>query len=111
MVCNSPKAAMNYQHLLCFRTVAVLGGVNAAARQLRLSPPLLNARIRSLEESIGVALFARSPHGLTLTESGHLALRYADRIFGLGDELERELRVTRTIAPTPRAVPSRSPYR
>lgn len=83
---------MNYQHLFYFRTVAVLGGITAAANRLRLTPPTLSAQIRTLEEAMGVALFERSARGMNLTEAGHVALRYADRIFSLGAELEQALR-------------------
>ncbi|MBX3216142.1 MAG: LysR family transcriptional regulator [Labilithrix sp.] len=83
---------VNYQHLLYFRTVAVLGGVTAAAQRLRLTPPTLSAQIRTLEEAMGVPLFDRSARGMTLTDSGRVALRYADRIFALGAELEQALR-------------------
>lgn len=83
---------MNYQHLLYFRTVAVLGGITAAAQRLRLTPPTLSAQIRTLEEAMGVLLFDRSARGMTLTEAGQFALRYAERIFALGAELEQGLR-------------------
>jgi len=83
---------MNYQHLLYFRTVAVLGSVTAAAQKLRLTPPTLSAQIRTLEDVLGVSLFDRSARGMTLTDAGQLALRYADQIFTLGAELEQALR-------------------
>ncbi len=83
---------MNYQHLLYFRTVAVLGSVTAAAQRLRLTPPTLSAQIRTLEDTLGVSLFDRSARGMLLTDAGELALRYADRIFTLGAELEKALR-------------------
>lgn len=83
---------MNYQHLLYFRTVAVLGSVTAAAQRLRLTPPTLSAQIRTLEDMLGVSLFDRSARGMLLTDAGELALRYADRIFTLGAELEQALR-------------------
>jgi len=83
---------VNYQHLLYFRTVAVLGGITAAAQRLRLTPPTLSAQIRTLEEAMGVLLFDRSARGMKLTESGLFALRYAERIFALGAELEEGLR-------------------
>lgn len=86
---------MNYQHLLYFRTVAVLGSVTAAAQRLRLTPPTLSAQIRTLEDALGVSLFDRSARGMLLTDAGQLALRYADRIFTLGAELEQALRGSR----------------
>jgi LysR family transcriptional activator of nhaA len=86
---------VNYQHLFYFHTVAVRGGITAAARWLRLTPPTLSAQIRTLEEMLEVALFERSARGMVLTEQGHLAVRYAERIFALGDELEHALRAHR----------------
>jgi LysR family transcriptional regulator, transcriptional activator of nhaA len=83
---------VNYQHLYYFRTVAALGGITAAAQQLRLTPPTLSTQIRTLEESVGAQLFDRSARGMTLTDAGRVALRYADRIFALGAELEHVLR-------------------
>lgn len=83
---------MNYQHLLYFRTVAIAGGISAAAQRLRLTPPTLSAQIRTLEESFGVPLFERTARGMSLTDHGRIALRYADRIFALGAELEAAIR-------------------
>ncbi|MFO0676499.1 MAG: LysR family transcriptional regulator [Polyangiaceae bacterium] len=83
---------MNYQHLFYFRTVAMSGGITRAANELRLTPPTLSAQIRTLEEAIGVALFERTARGMSLTEAGRTALRFADRIFALGAELERTLK-------------------
>ncbi len=85
------NASLNYQHLLYFRTVAVFGGITAAAQKLRLTPPTLSAQIRALEESLDVRLFERSARGMKLTEEGRIALRYVDRIFRLGEELEGAL--------------------
>ncbi|HVH45460.1 MAG TPA: LysR family transcriptional regulator [Labilithrix sp.] len=84
---------MNYQHLLYFRTVAALGGITPAAQRLRLTPPTLSAQIRSLEDAFGVPLFERSARGMSLTDEGKIAASYAERIFTLGAELERTLRV------------------
>lgn len=82
---------MNYQHLLYFRAVAVAGGITSAARRLRLTPPTLSAQVRVLEEALGTTLFERNARGMTLTDSGHVVLRYADRIFALGDEMKQAL--------------------
>jgi len=82
---------MNYQHLLYFRAVAVAGGITSAARRLRLTPPTLSAQVRVLEEALGTTLFERNARGMTLTEDGHVVLRYADRIFALGDEMKQAL--------------------
>ncbi len=78
---------LNYQHLLYFWVVAKEGGLVAAGRVLRLSHPTLSAQIHALEERLGERLFSREGRKLVLTDVGHLALRYAEEIFGLGNEL------------------------
>ena len=78
---------LNYHHLLYFWTVAKEGGVSRAAAVLHLAQPTLSSQIKKLEKSIGHDLFERSGRSLTLTETGQLVFRYADEIFGLGQEL------------------------
>ena len=78
---------LNFHHLLYFWTVAKEGSVTKAAEVLHLAQPTLSSQIKKLEKSIGHDLFERSGRSLTLTESGQLVFRYADEIFGLGQEL------------------------
>ena len=78
---------LNYHHLLYFWTVAKEGGVSKAAEILHLAQPTLSSQIKKLENSVGHALFERSGRSLVLTETGQLVFRYADEIFGLGQEL------------------------
>jgi LysR family transcriptional activator of nhaA len=78
---------LNYNHLLCFWSVAREGGLAGAARALRLSPQTLSGQIRAFEDQVGQRLFAKSGRRLVLTERGRVAFRYADEIFSLGHEL------------------------
>lgn len=78
---------LNYHHLLYFWTVAKEGGVSRAAKVLHLAQPTLSSQIKKLEKSIGHDLFERAGRKLILTETGHLVYRYAEEIFGLGQEL------------------------
>jgi len=78
---------LNYHHLLYFWTVAKEGGVSKAAKVLHLAQPTLSSQIKKLEKSIGHDLFERSGRSLVLTETGQIVYRYADEIFGLGQEL------------------------
>lgn len=78
---------LNYHHLLYFWTVAKEGGVTKAAEVLHLAQPTLSSQIKKLEKSVGHDLFDRSGRSLTLTETGQVVYRYADEIFGLGQEL------------------------
>jgi len=79
---------INYKHLHYFVTVARSGGVTRAAERLHLTPQTLSGQISLLEERLGVTLFRRVGRRLDLTETGKLALSYAEEIFQTGAELE-----------------------
>ncbi len=78
---------LNYHHLRYFWAVAREGNLRRAAEKLGVSPPSVSAQIRELEESLGEKLFRRSGRANVLTDAGQVALRYADEIFSLGQEL------------------------
>jgi len=63
----------DWSGLRVFFAVAEAGGVNAAARALRLSPSTVTRAIEELEHQLNVTLFVRSPRGMTLTEAGEIA--------------------------------------
>lgn len=79
---------LNFRHLRYFWMVATLGSMTAAANRLGLRIQTLSSQIAHLEQSLGRALFRPQGRGLVLTEAGRLALRYADQIFQLGDQLQ-----------------------
>lgn len=83
---------LNYHHLLYFWVVAREGGLAPAGKLLRLSHPTLSGQIRKLEESLGLDLFEKRGRRLELTEMGRVAFRYAEQIFGLGQEMQDVLR-------------------
>jgi DNA-binding transcriptional LysR family regulator len=58
------------RQLRYFVAVAEDGGVNRAARRLFVAQPSLSQQIRSLERSVGVVLFERTPVGMALTDAG-----------------------------------------
>jgi len=78
---------LNYQHLLYFWVVAKEGGLVPAGKVLHLSHPTLSAQIHALEDRLGEKLFTRVGRKLVLTDVGRLTVRYAEEIFGLGNEL------------------------
>jgi len=80
-------AFLNYHHLRYFRAVANEGNLTRAAEHLNISQSALSTQLRSLEESLGQALFLRKNKTLILTEAGHIALDYAQSIFRSGEEL------------------------
>ncbi len=83
---------LNYHHLRYFWAVAREGGLRRAAARLNVSAPSISAQIRELEEALGEKLFRRSGRSNVLTESGQIALRYAEEIFSLGRELTSALK-------------------
>lgn len=83
---------INYKHLNYFVSIVRWGGVTRAAEQLHLTPQTLSGQISQFEERLGVALFRRVGRRLELTETGKLALSYAEEIFQTGTELEDLLR-------------------
>ena len=77
----------NYHHLYHFWTVVRQGGVTRASEKLHVSQPTVSTQIRDLERSLGEKLLVRSGRTVALTEIGRRVYRYADEIFGLGNEL------------------------
>src|SRR4051795_7666399 len=62
--------------------VARDGQISRAATSLFITQPALTARIHTLEEELGVALFNRSGRGMELTPAGRAFLPYAERALG-----------------------------
>ena len=71
---------MNRRQISYFLAVSEARSFSGAAVRLRVAQPALSARIRELEESLGVRLFDRSPRGVTLTSHGNALLPYAQEI-------------------------------
>jgi len=78
---------LNFHHLFYFWRVAKVGHLTQVAQELHISQSALSSQIRQLEERLGEALFERVGRRLLLTDAGHLAMSYADNIYGLGQEL------------------------
>lgn len=78
---------LNFNHLLYFWVVANEGSIAKASDRLGIASQTISGQIKLLEKSLGSALFAPKGRGLVLTESGRVALGYADQIFLLGEQL------------------------
>src|SRR3954466_12343903 len=61
---------MTLRQLAIFTTVARLGSVKAAARELAISEPAVSAAVRVLREELADDLYRREGHGLVLTAQG-----------------------------------------
>lgn len=83
---------MDTRDLTTFATVARLGGMGRAARELNTVQSNVTQRVHRLEEALGVALFERSRSGARLTAAGERLLPYAARVGALLDEAGRAAR-------------------
>ena len=93
-------ASFNYKHLHYFWIVAREGSIAKASEKLHVTPQTISGQLSLLEEQFGSALFEKVGRGLQLTDTGRLVLRYADEIFGLGQELNDVLRGAPAEGPT-----------
>ena len=74
-----------------FYAVAIHGGLNAAARALRVDPSTVTRTLDQLESRLNAKLVRRSPQGVTLTRAGEIALLRVRTIEHLVAELESEI--------------------
>ena len=63
-----------------------------AAERLDLAIQTVSGQVSFLEQQLGKSLFTAKGRGLALTETGRLALGYADQIFQLGDAMLESIR-------------------
>ena len=80
---------INYKHLHYFWLVAKEGSIAQASERLHLTPQTISGQLSVLEEYLGEALFNRVGRNLELTETGRLALSYAEEIFSLGGDISQ----------------------
>ncbi|CAA6825118.1 MAG: Transcriptional regulator, LysR family [uncultured Thiotrichaceae bacterium] len=82
---------LNFKHLHYVREVANAGSIARASERLHITPQTISGQITVLEDSLDMKLFHRQGRTLELTEAGHVAVEYANKIFQLGAELEERL--------------------
>lgn len=78
---------MDLKNLVTFIQVAELSSFTRAAEKLGYSQPTVSLQIKQLEQEMGTQLFDRIGHTVSLTDAGHEALSYAQRICHLSDEM------------------------
>lgn len=82
----------SYRHLYYFWVVAKEGGMARAAARLGMAVQTVSTQVRELERTLGHTLLKPAGRGLMLTEAGQAALRQADLIFQLGEQLPAAVR-------------------
>lgn len=78
---------MDLQGLNIFIQVAELNSFTRAGEKLGYSQPTISFQIRQLEKELGVKLFDRIGHTVSLTDEGRDALSYAQSICHLSEEM------------------------
>jgi DNA-binding transcriptional LysR family regulator len=80
---------MDAADLRVFQSVASTGSMSKAALELNTVQSNVTARIKSLEDEVGFALFERTHRGVTLTAAGRRLLPFAARAARLLDDAKR----------------------
>ena len=80
---------MELADLRIFEAVARLGSMNRAALEVNTVQSNVTARVRVLEDELGLALFHRTSKGVSLTPAGERLLPFARRFAVLEDEARR----------------------
>jgi len=83
---------MELYQLRSFAAAAEHGHLTRAAERLHVSQPAVSARIRALEDGLGVPLFDRGATGMTLTPEGSKLLPMAFRVIGAAADLKSRAR-------------------
>ena len=78
---------MDMRSLNIFIQVAELGSFTRAGEKLGYSQPTISFQIKQLEKELGVQLFDRIGHTVSLTDAGRDALGYAQNICHLSQEM------------------------
>ena len=89
---------MKIRNLDTFYWVISLGSFVAAAQHLNLSQPAVSARVRTLEQDLGIDVFAHSQKKMELTPAGHKLFSFAERLMNLEAELLSEFSDTLNVA-------------
>lgn len=82
---------MTLRQLDTFATVARLGSVKAAARELGISEPAVSGAVAALRRELGDELYHRQGHALVLTSQGQRLASIADEITDLADRARSTL--------------------
>ena len=83
---------MNTGRLYEFLVLSKLLNYGKAAEALYISQSVLTKHIQTMEKELGVPLFVRTTHGVTLTEAGRLLTKEAPELVGKCDSVLRRLR-------------------
>ncbi len=78
---------MDLTQLRAFITIAREGNLTRAAERLHLTQPAVSLQLKSLQRSLAIPLFTRTPTGMTLTAEGAKLLPLAEKVLAGSQEL------------------------
>lgn len=81
---------MELRVLNYFLAIAREENITKAAQTLHVTQPTLSRQIAQFEEELGVKLFVRSNHNISLTEDGMILKRRAQEIISLADKTKKD---------------------
>ena len=87
---------LTLRHLQALQVISASGSLVAAAARMNITPSALTARVKALEESLGMALFDRTSSGLRPNMAGEIALDEAKRIANALRLFEEKMEAVRT---------------
>ena len=86
---------LEHLDLLTLRVVVAVaesGSISAGSQRLQLAVAAASARISSLESSLGVRIFERTPRGVALTPAGRMLVQRGRELLSEADRLRTDLR-------------------
>lgn len=105
--------AISLRQVRFFVALAEEGHFSRAAEKMAVSQPALSSAIRQIESLVGLRLFERTTHRVTLTSAGLSFLPHAQRLLTTADNAFRDIdeaanrgRTTVRIGAIPSAVPA-----
>ena len=82
---------MQIAHIQTFLEIAACGNFNRAAENLNVTQSTVSARVKSMEQQFGRALFTRGHSGAELTAAGQRFRRYAEGIERMWQQSRQEV--------------------
>ncbi|MGT2455374.1 LysR family transcriptional regulator [Cupriavidus basilensis] len=89
---------VDLHYLRAFQEIVRCGTIGRAAEVLNVTQPTLTRVIKRLETQVGVRLFERHPHGMSLTEYGRSLEPYANLLVAESANALHEMQLLRGLA-------------
>lgn len=83
---------VNLNHLRIFYHAAKEKNLTRAAEALFVSQPAVTMQIKAMEQYLEVPLFRKRGKFLELTDEGNVLYKYAEKIFGVVDQMEHAMK-------------------